>query len=325
MSVDLGEFGFVNEYTNRWPVIQPGPTINLRRRKIPAQKLNGDWLTAVVYPDMQIGYFRDVDGELQPTHDETAIALAHAITRRLNPDVVVFNGDNLDLPEQSKYRHSPAWQQTTQPTIDRATQLCAETRDAAPHADIYWLEGNHELRLSNYILDNASAAFGLRRGSRRDSWPVFSIPELCRFDDQRVTYLPGYPANVHWLNDRLKIIHGHYVRSNGSTAYVYLGREKVSTIYGHVHRREWAEVTRQDRDGPKTILAASAGCLARIDGAVPSVKAGMDLDGRPIKAAENWQQGICVVSYQPGDGPFAVEMVAIHEGRAVFRGREYEA
>jgi hypothetical protein len=144
-------------------------------------------------------------------------------------------------------------------------------------------------------------------------------------DEHGVTYLPGYPANVHWLNDRLRVIHGNKVKSGGSTAHLYLTDSKVSTIYGHVHRREWAEKTRQDRDGPKTILAASGGCLARCDGPVPSTNGGMDLDGRPIESAENWQQGIIVVSYLPDDGDFAIEMVAFHNGRAVFRGKEYTA
>ena len=46
-----------------WPVIQPGPTIKLP--KSPATKKKKTALnTCVVLPDMQIGYFRNKDGEL---------------------------------------------------------------------------------------------------------------------------------------------------------------------------------------------------------------------------------------------------------------------
>src|SRR5690606_6039783 len=161
-----------------------------------------------VLPDMQIGYWRDKDGELQPTHDETAIDVALAVTKAAKPSLVVMVGDNLDLPEFGKYRLSPAFQQTTQAAIDRATLLCAQVRAAAPDARIVWLAGNHEERMPNYILDNARAAFGLRRGDTPDSWPVLSVPFLCRMDEQDIEYMPGYPASHVWITPRLRVIHG---------------------------------------------------------------------------------------------------------------------
>jgi predicted phosphodiesterase len=276
-------------------------------------------------PDIQLGYFRTATNELEPIHDERAIGVALAIVKAERPDVVVLVGDNLDLCEFGRFRTTPAFQRTTQATIDRATVLCAELRAAAPDARIVWIAGNHEERLPNYLLDNAAAAFGLRKGDMPQSWPVMSVPYLCRFDDQGVEYLPGYPASSFWINERLRVIHGDKVASGGSTAHKYLATEKVSTIYGHVHRREWAERTRLDHDGPKTILAASPGCLARTDGAVPSTKGGIDLDGRPVSTQEDWQQGVAVVRFEPGDGRFVYEQIAIHDGWAMHNGREFVA
>jgi len=304
-----------------WPVIQPGPTIKLP--KSAATKKKTALKTCVVLPDMQIGYFRNREGELEATHDERAIAIALAITKDINPEMVVMVGDNLDLPELGKYRLSPAFQQTTQASIDRATEICAETRAAAPNAKISWLAGNHEERLTSFMLDNAMAAFGIRQGKHPESWPVLSIPNLCRLDDFGIEYLSGYPASMVWINEHIKVIHGDLVRSGSSTAMAYLKREKISVIYGHIHRREWAEMTREDYDGPKTVTAASPGCLARIDGAVPSTKGGTDLDGRPLKRYENWQQGLAVVQYEEGDGKFNMEMVTIREGWSLYRDKEY--
>ena len=96
-------------------------------------------------------------------------------------------------------------------------------------------------------------------------------------------------------------------------------------IFGHIHRREWAERTRDDYDGARTILAASPGCLARIDGAVPSTRGGHDLDGRPLFRSEDWQQGLAVVEYEPGDGDFVLELVPIRNGWARWRGVDYLA
>ena len=305
----------------QWPVIKPGPTIKLP--KSTTAKKKSKLKDCVVLPDMQIGYFRTKDGELEPTHDEAAICLSLSIIRDINPELIVLVGDNLDLPELGKYRVTPAFQQTTQASIDRATEICAALREAAPNAEIKWLAGNHEERLTNFMLDNATAAFGIRVGTRPESWPVLSVPSLCRLDDFDIEYLAGYPASCVWINEHIKVIHGDLVRSGGSTAHAYLNREKVSVLYGHIHRREWAEMTREDYDGPRTVVAASPGCLARIDGAVPSVKGGTDLDGRPLSRHENWQQGLCVVQYEEGDGKFNIEMITIRDNWAIYRGQEY--
>lgn len=308
----------------QWPVIQQGPPVKLPVVKVKPSVANG-YQTCVILPDMQIGYFRDANGTLVPTQDENALEISMAIIKSVNPDLIVMVGDNLDFPEFGKYRLSPSYALTTQAAIDRATTLCAQLRAIAPQARIVWLAGNHEERLVNYVLDNAKASFGLKRGNTPESWPVLSIPYLCRFDDFGVEFVPGYPAGQFWINQRLRVIHGTKVRSNGSTAHAYLGSEKTSVIYGHIHRREWAERSREDWDGAKTIMAASPGTLARCDGAVPSTKGALDLDGRPMTIVEDWQQGIAVVTYQPGEGEFWYEQVPFHSGCAMYRGKLYKS
>ena len=306
----------------QWPVVQPGPQVKLPQVKAKA-KLASDYQTCVVLPDMQIGYFRNKAGELEPTHDEGAIDIAFSIIKDVKPDLIVMVGDNLDLPEFGKYRLSSAYALTTQASIDRATTLCAQLRTIAPHARVVWLSGNHEERLVNYVIDNAKSAFALRKGNTPDSWPVLSVPYLCRFDEFGIEFVPGYPAGQFWINQRLRVIHGTKVRSNGSTAHAYLSTEKTSVLYGHIHRREWAERSRSDWDGPKTVMAASPGTLARCDGTVPSTKGGLDLDGRPMTVVEDWQQGIGVVTFEPGEGQFWYEQVPFHGGEAFFRGKLY--
>jgi len=304
-----------------WPVVQPGPVVKVPPTKVKASK--SDFKTCVVLPDMQIGYYRNAAGDLESTHDEEAMDIALQITAQVNPDMIVMVGDNLDLPEFGRYRLSNAYALTTQASIDRATTLCAQLRAAAPNAVIYWISGNHEERLVNYVIDNAKAAMGLKRGNTPEGWPVLSVPYLCRFDSYDINYVPGYPAGQVWVNQRLRIIHGDKVRSNGSTAHAYLNSQKTSVVYGHIHRREWAEKSREDWDGAKTIMAASPGTLAKCSGAVPSTKGGIDLDGRPLTIVEDWQQGLAVINYEEGDGEFWYEQIAIHNRRAFYQGRVF--
>lgn len=309
----------------KWPVIQQGPAVKLPPKKARTLKKT-KFKKCVVVPDAQIGYYRGRDGKLEPTHDERAIKIVLELIRSVEPDTVVCVGDNLDFPEMGKYLTTPAYQQTTQAAIDRAALLCAELRDAAPHAKIAWLAGNHEERMPKYLLTNAAAAYGLRKGNAPESWPVLTVPYLCRMDEYKVEYRPGYPASDYWINEKLRIIHGDRVKSSGSTAHVYLNNEKTSVIYGHIHRIETAFKTREDFDGPRTIMAASPGCLARIDGAVPSTKGGVDLDGRPIVRYENWQQGVGVVTYEDkGDHKFSYEVMPIYNGWGMYRGVEFAA
>lgn len=305
-----------------WPVVQPAaPTVI----KPPAKRPKPTGLpVAVVLPDPQIGYRRDVEtGELDPFHDEAALTVALQITADAQPAQVVNLGDLLDLPEWGPYEQEPAFQQTTQPTIDRAHRFLAEQRAAAPDAKIVLLEGNHDRRLEKAIRRNAMSAFGLRRANEPESWPVLSVPNLLRLDDLDVTYVGGYPAGIHWVNDNLACIHGHKVRSSGSTAAAVIDDERVSMIFGHVHRIELQHRTRRTRYGAKQSFAASPGCLSRIDGAVPSVKSSTDPMGRPVLSWQNWQQGIAVVEYEPGDGRFWLELVPIIDGTARWRGKTY--
>ena len=308
-----------------WPVVQQSKPIQLQKTTT-KPKAPTTFKTCVVVPDIQIGFFRNKEGELEPSHDDKALDIVLAMIKKLQPELVACVGDNLDLPEMGKYVTYPAYAQTTQASIDRAAMFCAQMRAAAPNARIVWLAGNHEERMPKYLVQNAGAAYGLRKGNTPDSWPVLSVPYLCRMDDYGIEYKPGYPAADLWINKKLRIIHGDRVKSSGSTAHVYLNNEKHSVIYGHIHRIETAFKTREDFDGARTIMAASPGCLCRTDGAIPSTRGGVDLDGRPLTRHENWQQGVGVVTYEDtGRHKFSYEVAPIYNGWCMFRGVEYIA
>ena len=314
-----------------WQPVDRGPAVKVPRSTRKPVEVDG-WRTAVIWPDTQVGYWRAADGTLVETHDEAAIALALDIIRDIRPLELVRVGDDLDLPELGKYRLSPAFAGTTQASIDRSTILGAEQRAAVgPDATITYLAGNHEERLTNYVLDNARAAFGLRRGQSTDGWPVMSVPYLTRLDEHGIDYRPGFPASDYSLIDgELRVVHGLHVTSRGQTAHKYLDRERGSVIYGHIHRREYAARTWAHGAEHREQYAASPGCLARLDGSVPSTKGGIDLDGRPLIAAglEDWQLGLGVVTYHPETGRHHYENISIGiDGPtrwARYNGRLYE-
>jgi hypothetical protein len=119
----------------QWPLIEQGPKIQLQK---PRTKSNPpkQWEVAVIVPDIQIGFYRkSLDSvELEPIHDEAAIAVALGVIEEMNPDQVIMVGDNLDFAEFGKYLTAAPFKQMVQASIDRATMLCAQIRAAAPRA-----------------------------------------------------------------------------------------------------------------------------------------------------------------------------------------------
>lgn len=300
------------EVTPGWPVVQPvTPSIVQAVRSTARRPSHADQV-AVIIPDPQFGFRFYIDsGEFDPFHDEAALNVALQIIRDVQPDLVLCLGDFLDLPAFGKYEQEQAFAATTQKSVDRGHRFLAQIRAAAPNAKIVVLEGNHDRRLQNMIVNNAKAAFGLQRAGDPTGWPVLSVPYLCAFDSIDAEYIQGYPAGAYWINDNLRAIHGTKVRSNASTAAAVVKDDDVSTLFGHIHRIETEYLTRQNRSGGKILVAHTPGCLCRTDGAVPSVKGSTDLLGRPVESYENWQQGLSLVRYGTGNSGFAIESLFI--------------
>jgi len=290
---------------------------------------NSGWKTAVVLPDPQIGFrlFDEGDeGTLDPFHDEAAMNVAlQIIQHEENVHQVVNLGDFLDLPSQGRFAQEATFANMTQRAIDRGHYFLAQQRVAAPGAEIVLIEGNHDRRLQNFVEMNAVSAFGLKRAEKPSEWPVMSLPFLLRLDELNVSYIDSYPAGRHWINDKLRAIHGNKVRSNGSTAAAYTNdMPHISTVFGHTHRLEIQSKTTFDRVGKIRSMAISPGCLCRVDGAVPSVNGAIGIDGRPAQEFENWQQGIAVIKYKD-TGEFFVDLVQIDDGRTVYQGKEFQS
>lgn len=292
----------------QWPLPQPGPEFKVAAAKLGKRATDSKFRTLVCLPDIQA-----------PFHDERALDVALQIVTAVGPDVVVMHGDNLDLPELSRFRKHPSFASSTQRAIDRMTLFCAELRAAAPAAEIVWIQGNHEARIEHYILDNAAAAYGISRGQLPDEdpqRPVLAVPELCRLDESGVTYLGGYPANDYWFQPNVRVVHGTYTGKSAPDRYL---AEGTSVIWGHTHSQHFSHRTLADG---RRIYALSPGCLCSVDGEVPGVMTGYDFGG-PIRRPVNWDQGVLVGR---GDGEqFWPELVPIVDGHAVFRGEHLTA
>jgi hypothetical protein len=302
-----------------WPVMQPAKPTIIKFPQYEAAPRIGR--TVVVVPDVQCGFYRSLDdpSQLIPIHDRNAIDCALQIVADLQPDQLIHVGDFLDLPEMSRWlQHEEFWR-TTQPSIDEGHRILAEFEAAAGPRErreqTAFIAGNHDRRLREYALKNARAAFNLRPAmSTPDDWPDLTVPHLLRFGDLDIEYCGEYPGSEYWITPRL------VVRHNPENRNAYEG----SVIAGHTHRIRREAFSRRTPSGAQHHTLYEIGCLCRIDDYADKrslMRTSVPSDRGFIA---NWTQGLCVV-HVDDDENFCVDQIEIHHGRALYRGRVYQA
>lgn len=292
------------------------------------QKRGKEWKCAFIIPDPQIGLMEYEDGSQTHFHDIDAITVMFQIMNHIESihgiDLVVNVGDTIDLPQFGTYAQAAAYANTANKSFKITHDFLAMQRAVSPLAQIVMLEGNHECRLQKYI-NRLSPSISQVRRVGDEKYPVNSLPYLLALDTIDIEYISGYPASKFYINPNLIAVHGTKARSNGSTAYQYINANPMQTvIFGHSHRFEMAYKTHDTQYGPVQNGAFSPGCLSRVDGAVPSVNGGLNLDEKPVTHWENWQQGCGVVWYKDS-GEFTIEPIHIMKGWAVYSGVEFRA
>jgi hypothetical protein len=318
---------FSVEFDNepKWEIQITQLEYKLRLSKAERKERPDGFQTAVVFGDPHFAFRRFPDGSMDPIHDPKALSIALAIIQDVKPERVISAGDMLDYAELSRFEKQPEFQGTMNATLRAAGLFLKSIREMVPDAQFDILEGNHCRRLHKSIVSNFSEAYGWKTGGNEELEPALSVPALMNYKQLGINYVSGYPANRLFLNSELQIKHGNLVKSRDSTAKAVTGDERISTIYGHIHRIEQHGRTMQTPDGPKRLHAYSSGCLCRIDGAVPSTHSSTDVQGRPLENYENWEQGLLVVHYHP-DGRFYVEPISIDLNHAaMYRGKVYQA
>ena len=77
--------------------------------------------------------------------------------KRVQPDIIVFNGDIADLPEFGKYGVDPREWDVVGRIKFMHEKILRPTRAVAPNAQIDYIEGNHEARMLRHLADESPA------------------------------------------------------------------------------------------------------------------------------------------------------------------------
>lgn len=257
----------------------------------------------IVRPSKRVKPTRDCEttvflGDTQfPFQDRRALELARIAVAELQPDTIVFLGDDLDCPSFSRFEQRKEWNDTLQQGLDEFHEYIASLQ-AESGAKVVVHEGNHNQRLERMIRAYNGDLVGLKRARAQHELGVLTIGFLMRFDEMGVEYVTGYPNAEYWHEDHLKSFHGKLSVSDGSTMARIIGKSTVSCVQGHTHRAELvyrtARVGRQDH----VIFGMNPGTLCDLS-QTPSGEYATDERGRITTQHPNWQQSVGVVFHNP--------------------------
>jgi hypothetical protein len=217
----------------------------------------------VVVPDLQVPY-----------HDPIAVKNVAAYIKAVRPDSVVTLGDEIDLPQISRWtENTPGWyEQTLAADRDEAVEvlwsLVEHTKDA------HMIRSNHTDRLYNVIMKKIPAFLAL---------PELRFEKFMKLDELGITY----HKKPYAVARGIIALHGDEQSVKpipGLTALEAARRHGISVICGHTHRA-----------GQSAFTEASGGKIGRI---LRGWEGGHLMDVRQAhytKGTMNWQQAFIVI------------------------------
>jgi predicted phosphodiesterase len=223
-----------------------------------------------------------------PYHDVTAISIAIKYGIDNGANCILINGDLLDFFQISRFTKTKRKRSVSQ-ELATARAILDRLNDAFPNTPIYFLEGNHDVRLELYLAEKA--------------------PELLDCEEFKLeVLLDAKKRNMVVFEDRtlikagkLTITHGHLL-IKGFFAPVSPARgaflkAKSSVLIGHTHKvSTHTETTIVN----KMIVCYSTGCLCELQP-----------DYNPF--GNNYSHGFAFIVTEP-NGHYQVKNVQILDG-----------
>lgn len=251
--------------------------------------------TTLVLPDIQY-----------PFHDRLMLQKILRVVKEVQPDTVLSIGDAIDFPQVSRWSigTAGAYAPTLQAHIDGfRNDVLIPLREHAPTAELVWLEGNHDLRIRDFIGKYAPPLRTIR---------ALEMESLFGLDDLNVQYERG-PIRV---GTNTYAIHGHengtYVSTPHAWDQKFVKRygTQQNYVFGHTHQ--------------PFLISRATGFNGKVDPRwTMNVGSIMDpQDAHYIKdGSVNWTMSFAVM-YDDGKRVFPELILASNRG-FMFKGEKY--
>jgi hypothetical protein len=243
----------------------------------------------VVVPDLQCPY-----------EDPVFVRNMSLFIKAFRPDTVVTIGDEIDLPQISRWHEgTPGWyEQTLAADRDRTVDVLWSLTEYAKEAVV--IRSNHTDRLYNVIMKKIPAFLAL---------PELKFEKFLKLDEMGIKYWKDpYPIAKGWV-----AIHGDLGALNPNAGMSALNQAKrmgQNVIMGHTHRA-----------GRSAHSEASNGVLRRV---LHGVEVGHAILLKHAKYAftPNWQQAFAIVT-EKGKNVQVDLIYAEKDGTFQVHGRRY--
>jgi predicted phosphodiesterase len=237
-----------------------------------------------------------------PFQDRAAWGLTLEVIKDLKPDLVFLGGDILDCYAVSKYDREPDRKLTLQQDLNYAYEEFTKIRKAVGKtAEIVYLEGNHEQRLTKFLRSKAEELSVLE---------ALELKSLLKLNSLGIKWIPN---GTRTRIGKLWHLHGNEIGGGGANiAKAKFDRLGTNIIFGHHHKIQ--SYTKRNYEG-EVCGAWANGCLS---------------DLQPDYAHfTDWILGFSIIDYS-ATGNFNVDQVPIIKpsvnspmASCFIRGKEY--
>jgi hypothetical protein len=236
------------------------------------------------------------DAHYWPGDASTAHRAMVKLCKKLGPDIVVMNGDELDGAAAGRHARI-GWEQrpTLAAEIKVLQERMQEVKRASPGAHLLGTYGNHTIRMDTYLAANAAAVEGVAG---------------MKFDD----LLPAWNYAWAWMVNGHTLIK-HRIKGGIHATWNNTADAQISTVTGHLHNL---------RITPRTTMSPVNG------GMIYGVDTGMLADpwGPQFAYVEqgprNWRAGFAVLTFTGGQLMPPELCQVVDEDVAWFRGCRIE-
>ena len=236
-----------------------------------------------------------------PYHDEVAVRNVASFIKAYRPDSVLTLGDEIDLPQISRWTEGTAgwYEQTLAEDRDQAVEVLWSLTEHAKEA--HMIRSNHTDRLYNVIMKKIPAFLAL---------PELRFERFMRLDELGITY----HKKPYAVAKGLIAVHGDEGSVKPTPALTALEsarRAGISTICGHTHRAGFSQFSE-----------SSGGKINRI---IRGYEGGHLMDVRQAtytKGTMNWQQAFIIVE-EDAKGHQVSIINLEKDGTFVVHGRRY--
>jgi len=182
----------------------------------------------VIVPDLQVPY-----------HDEVAVRNVASFIKAYRPDSVVTLGDEIDLPQISRWtENTPGWyEQTLAEDRDQAVEVLWSLVEHAKEA--HMIRSNHTDRLYNVIMKKIPAFLAL---------PELRFERFMRLDELGITYHKNpMPIPSGWI-----AVHGDHtpIKPQGGLSALEAARRNGKNVISGQNQKAGKSTLSKDSGGP---------------------------------------------------------------------------